>query len=160
MGRALATIQAHGGNVSAASRELGINRATLGRWNSGQRRRPRGEAAKLLRTENLTHQRLSMASDWLEVTKMSLDRLREALVAGTIKPHDLIVLAGVGQDKILALLGGRAASEVNVTVTLADYYRKHLPSKVITTALPSEVASSDPLTLVHQVPQLTSGERR
>jgi len=135
---ALAIMAAHGGKIAPAARELGISPRTLFSWKHGDRRRAVGQTAITERTTQVQAERLMMASEWLDITKQALSRLREHLAAGTIRPHDLIVLAGVGQDKTLALTGGsRTSQDVNVTVTLADFYRRALPTKVIESSLAS-----------------------
>ena len=129
---ALTVVEASGGNVLKASRELGIPNRTVSQWVRGQRRKPVGEVARAEHDQLVRLERSKMAKLWRDLTYKVLERLDREI--DDIKHHDLVVLAGIGTDKHLALTGGnRTVSDVNVTVTLADLYRRALP--VIDTTL-------------------------
>ena len=126
-------MQANGGNVLKASRELGIPRRSIYAWQTGERRRAVGETALQERASLMQQERSKMAKLWLKVTYKAIKRLDRTVE--TLKGRDLILLAGLGTDKHIALTGGaRSTQDVNVTVTLADLYRKHLPRNIVDVA--------------------------
>lgn len=71
----------------------------------------------------MEQERVKIGHKWTELTHMAMDRLKVEM--SEIKLHDLVLLAMGGTDKVVALSGGnRNEQSVNVTVTLADTYRK------------------------------------
>ena len=138
---ALESIKSNGGNVSKASRELGIPRLTLLQWNSGRRRalavgrnedlEAEGSAASAgsdpvlsAHAREMNLKKVHITKAWTVVTLQALEKLKE-LIPSSRNVRDLSILAGVGTDKLVALSGGtRSTSDVNVTVTLADAYRR------------------------------------
>ena len=153
---ALALVAAEKGNVSAAAKTLGMSRRTLGAWYRGDRRVPVSENARDTRKTMVTEEREHLAASWREVTFNALARLKDKSANDELHEKSLVLLAGMGTDKLIALSGGnRQEHDVNVRVSLADLYMRALPTGpqedvidgVVSVALPpssSLIESSTP----------------
>lgn len=125
---ALALVAAEKGNVSAAAKTLGMSRRTLGAWYRGDRRVPESEDAMDTRKNMVTEERTKLAAEWRAVTFNALSELKARSSNGTLHEKSLVLLAGMGTDKMIALSGGnRQEHDVNVRVSLADLYMRALP---------------------------------
>ena len=139
MAHALALVAAENGNVSSAARTLGIPRRTLQAWYRRDRRVPMSEEASETRQVMVTEERSRLAKEWREVTFNALDRLKDKSANDELSEKSLVLLAGMGTDKLIALSGGnRQEHDVNVRVSLADLYMRALPSPVIIDSVPVE----------------------
>jgi len=131
IGRALAVIAGHRGNVSRASTELGIPRMTLHQWVSGKRRKAEGEAAESSRKTAQSVTRLRLMRQWTILAKAAIKQAQSTLKdAG---PWEAARIAGLAVDKMTALSpGARDPQGPGVTVTLAQYFQQALPTKTVT----------------------------
>lgn len=128
MAHALALVAAENGNVAAAARALGIPRRTVSAWYRQDRRVPTSEESQELRRGMVQEERTLLAKEWREVTFNALARLKDKSANDELNEKSLVLLAGMGTDKLIALGGGNAQThDVNVRVSLADLYLRALP---------------------------------
>ena len=74
-------------------------------------------------------ERTLLAKEWREVTFNALARLKDKSANDELNEKSLVLLAGMGTDKLIALGGGNAQThDVNVRVSLADLYMRALPA--------------------------------
>ena len=128
---AITVVQANGGNVLKSSRELAIPYPTLRTWMRGQRRQST-VAGALSNVDDLARQERSlMARDYHALMREAFVKVRE-LIPDAKNVRDMTILLGTATDKWIALTGGaKSTQEVNVTLTLAELYTKHLPAKIV-----------------------------
>ena len=138
MAHSLVMLEAAGGNVSQVSRQTGIPRETVGQWSRGVRRPAASRAALAKRKADMQQERSLMAEEFLKLMRAGVLKAYELLPTAT-SLRDVVLLMGLSTDKWIALTGGsRSTHDVNVTVTLADQYRKAMvktidvPGRVVT----------------------------
>ena len=141
IGKALAVIAGHRGNVSRASMELGIPRMTLHQWVNGSRRKADGESAVKSRETVTAVTRLRLMRQWTILARSAIKQSQSTLKdAG---PWEAARIAGLAVDKMTALSpGARLTGGPGVTVTLAQYFQQALPAKTIT-VIPSSTANEE-----------------
>ena len=119
----LLVVDANGGNVLKSSRDLGIPHRTLASWVRRERRTPDVSSALTVRAERIRKQRDELADQVGERAMEALVQLKERIPTMTGK--DLAYTTSESIREYLSLTGGtRTTQDVNVTVTLADLYRK------------------------------------
>lgn len=106
--RALAVVEANQGSLNAASRELGISRATIRAWRGG--RLPRGVDPKDVEHQATTAGR-EAASRYRVLESKYLDRLEDPKLIAETKARDAIIVAGTLSDKAWRAEGGADVKE-------------------------------------------------
>ncbi len=105
---ALAVVSQHGGNITAASKQLDMPRRTLSLWYN--------QARIATQAEKASH---DYASLWAEGQRAFLSEAVKKAKEGKTQLRDLVIAAGIAADKHLDYSEGRKGSGVNVNANQA-----------------------------------------